>query len=94
MTLTIRRRRGGAEHGWGGRAVAIGDAARLRVSAPVLRCVVTTRDPDDGHRDLPTLQALVELRGRRRVHFGVWCDVVAGGAVRRGDSVTVATTAS
>ena len=41
-----------------------------------------------------TLKALAELRGRRRVHFGVWCDVVAAGPVRRGDPVTVAATAS
>ena len=94
MTLTIEGVEAWAEHGWGGREVAIGDAVRLRVIAPVPRCVVTTRDPDDGHRDLPTLKALAELRGRRRVHFGVWCDVVAAGPVRRGDPVTVAGTAS
>ena len=94
MTLTIDGVEAWAEHGWGGREVAIGDAARLRVTVPVPRCVVTTRDPDDGHRDLPTLKALAVLRGRRRVHFGVWCDVVAAGPVRRGDPVTVAATVS
>ena len=94
MTLTIDGVEAWGEDGWRGREVAIGDAARLRVTAPVPRCVVTTRDPDDGHRDLPTLKALAELRGGWRAHFGVWCDVVAAGPVRRGDPVTVAATVS
>ena len=49
MTLTIDGVDAWAEHGWSGRETTIGDAARLRVTAPVPRCVVTTRDPDNGH---------------------------------------------
>jgi uncharacterized protein len=54
----------------------------------VPRCAVTTRDPDTGRRDVPTLKALAQLRGKRDVTFGVWCDVVAPGRIRRGDAVT------
>lgn len=36
------------------------------------------------------LKALAELRGKRDVTFGVWCEVVAPGQVRVGDAVAVA----
>jgi uncharacterized protein YcbX len=87
MTITIDGVDAWEEHGWGGRELAVGDAV-LRVTAPVPRCVVTTRDPEDGRRDLPTLKALAQLRGKDDVTFGVWCEVVAPGRVRRGDAVT------
>ena len=51
---------------------------------------MTTRDPDDGHRDLPVLKTLAQLRGRHDVTFGVWLEVVRPGAIRRGDAVAVA----
>jgi MOSC domain-containing protein len=84
MTVTVDGLAPWEEHGWGGEEVAVGDAV-LRVDAPVARCVVTTRDPDSGRRDVPTLQALAQLRGKRDVTFGVWCQVVRPGVVRRGD---------
>jgi uncharacterized protein YcbX len=73
-----------------GRELAAGDAV-LRVTEPVPRCVVTTRHPDSGRRDAPTLKRLAELRGKRDVTFGVWCEVVAPGRVRVGDQVAIAT---
>jgi hypothetical protein len=36
------------------------------------------------------LRALARLRGKDDVTFGVWCDVVAPGAVRVGDPIVVA----
>jgi uncharacterized protein YcbX len=87
MTIAIDGVEAWEEHGWAGRALAVGDAV-LRVTDPVPRCAVTTRDPDTGGRDVPTLKALAQLRGKRDVTFGVWCDVVAPGRVRRGDAVT------
>ena len=63
--------------------------AVLRVEAPVERCAVTTRDPDDGRRDAPVLKALAGLHGKDAVVFGVWCEVVAPGRVRVGDAVEV-----
>ena len=89
MTVTIDGVDAWEEHGWGGLELAAGDAV-LRVTAPVPRCVVTTRDPDSGRRDAPTLKALATLRGKDDVTFGVWCEVVAPGRVRVGDAVALA----
>lgn len=89
MTLTIAGVEAWAEHGWGGKEVAVGEAL-LRVSEPVPRCVVITRNPEEGHVDAPLLRALARLRGKRDVTFGVWCEVLSAGRVRRGDPVTPA----
>jgi len=89
MTITIDGVGAWEEHGWGGQVLAVGDAV-LRVTEPVPRCAVTTRDPERGRRDLPTLKALATLRGKRDVTFGVWCEVVSPGRVRRGDRVAPA----
>jgi uncharacterized protein YcbX len=86
MTLTVDGVDAWAEEGWTGRGLAVGGAV-LRVDDPVPRCVVTTRHPDDGRRDLPVLKALAALRGKQRVDFGVWCAVAQPGTVRRGDDV-------
>jgi uncharacterized protein len=88
MTIAIDGVAAWEEHGWGGREIAAGDAL-LRGLDPVPRCVVTTRDPDDGHTDAPVLAALAALRGKRDVKFGIWCDVLRPGRVRLGDVVTV-----
>jgi uncharacterized protein len=87
MSITLDGVGAWDEHGWGGRKLAIGDAV-LRVTEPVPRCLVTTRSPDDGRRDAPTLKRLAELRGKRDVTFGMWCEVVAPGRVRVGDEVS------
>ena len=86
MTISVEGARAWEEDGWAGREVAIGTAI-LRVAVPTERCVITMRDPDDGHGDLPILRALASLRGKRDVAFGVWCDVAAPGVVRVGDEV-------
>jgi uncharacterized protein len=88
MTLTVEGVEAWEEHGWGGRELGVGEA-RLRVAEPVPRCVVTTRSPDDGHRDAPVLKALARLRGKGDVTFGVWCEVRRPGVVRRGDQVSL-----
>jgi len=86
MTIAIDGVAAWEEHGWGGREIAVG-AARLRGVDPVARCVVTTRDPDEGRRDAPVLKALARLHGKRNVTFGLWCEVVEPGRVRVGDPV-------
>jgi hypothetical protein len=86
MTISVEGAHAWEEDGWAGREVAIGTAT-LRVAVPTERCVVTMRDPDDGHGDLPILRALARLRGKRDVAFGVWCDVAVPGTVRVGDAV-------
>jgi uncharacterized protein YcbX len=52
------------------------------------RCVVTTRDPETGRRDLGVLRALATLLGKDMVCLGVWCEVAGPGRVRVGDAVT------
>jgi uncharacterized protein YcbX len=89
MTIAVDGAQAWEEDGWAGREVAIGSAT-LHVAVPTERCVVTMRDPDDGHGDLPILRALARLRGKRDVAFGVWCDVAAPGIVRVGDAVAPA----
>jgi uncharacterized protein YcbX len=86
MTITIDGVEAWEEHGWGGHELTAGEAV-LRVTEPVPRCAVTTRDPDSGRRDHPTLKALADLRGKRDVTFGVWCEIVAPGRVRVGDEL-------
>jgi uncharacterized protein YcbX len=88
MTIAIDGVGAWEEHGWGGREIAIGDVV-LRGADPVGRCVVTTRDPDTGATDVPTLKALAALRGKGDVTFGIWCDVVAPGRIAIGDAVAV-----
>jgi uncharacterized protein len=88
MSITLDGVEPWEEHGWGGRELALGTAV-LEVTEPVPRCVVTTRSPETGRRDAPTLKALAELRGKRDVTFGMWCEVVAPGRVRVGDEVAL-----
>jgi uncharacterized protein YcbX len=88
MTIAIDGVEAWEEHGWAGREIEAGEAV-LRGIDPVPRCVVTTRDPDDGRTDLPVLAALARLRGKRDVTFGLWCEVVLPGRVRLGDAVAL-----
>jgi uncharacterized protein YcbX len=87
MTLTVDGVEAWEEHGWAGRELHAGSEAVLRVIDPVPRCVVTTHDPDDGRTNAPVLKALARLRGKDDVTFGVWCEVLRPGTVRRGDPV-------
>jgi uncharacterized protein len=89
MTIEIDGVAAWEEHGWAGGEVRAG-AAVLRVAAPTARCAVTTRDPESGRTDAPVLRLLAQLRGKDDVTFGMWCDVVAAGAVRVGDPIVVA----
>jgi uncharacterized protein YcbX len=79
-----------AEDQWCGRTVGIG-AARVRVNGLVGRCAVTTRDPDSGVVDLPTLHYLNlyrgDVRAEERLPFGVYAEVITPGEVRVGDPV-------
>jgi hypothetical protein len=78
------------EDDWLERRVALGDAV-VRLRGHVGRCVVTTRDPESGARDVDTLGALA--RYRRTVETteplacGVFGEVVGEGRVRVGDPV-------
>lgn len=80
-----------AEDRWvGGAPVRIGEAV-VRFGGHVGRCLITSRDPDSGVVDLPTLDLLGSYRDdvdtTEPLPFGVWGRVVEPGAVRVGDEV-------
>jgi uncharacterized protein YcbX len=81
------------EDGWVGSAVQIG-AALVRMRGHVGRCVVTTRHPDSGDADLPMLDLLRSYRGdldtTEPLAFGIYGEVLEGGAVAVGDDVRLA----
>ena len=79
-----------AEDGWVGRTVRIGDAA-VRFRGHVGRCLITSRDPDTGVVDLPTLDLLGEYRRginlTEPLPFGIYGEVVQPGTIHIGDPV-------
>jgi hypothetical protein len=85
-----------AEDDWYGRRVGLGGCV-LRVTGPVPRCAVVTRDPLTGVRDHATLKGIVAYRdpvpqpGGDPVDapFGVYAEVEQPGAVALGDAVRV-----
>ena len=89
MTIELE---GGEEHAedeWIGGELEVGEA-RIRVTGPVGRCVVTTRNPDSGVSDLDTLGVLAgyrTLKEGKSFGCGVCGDVLVEGMVRVGDSV-------
>lgn len=77
------------EDEWDERRLRVGDVL-LRVGGPIVRCAVTTRDPDTGEHDLDTLRLIAAYRGRRKgedVHFGVYASVDEPGTVSVGHAV-------
>ncbi len=90
MLIEIDGVRPHAEDRWVGREVTVGDAW-LRFHGHVGRCVTTTRGPESGEVDLPTLQMLASYRrdepSTEPLAFGIHGAVLRGGAVRVGDPV-------
>jgi uncharacterized protein len=82
-----------AEDAWAGRAVNVGDAV-IAVRGHVGRCLITSRDPESGEVDLPTLDILREYRGEENateaLPFGIYGSVIRGGEVRVGDQLALA----
>ena len=75
-----------AEDAWIGSDIAIGSTL-LAVRAPCPRCVVTTRDPTTGERDLDAVRAMIDVRGVN--DLGIYCDVLEAGRIAVGDAVSV-----
>jgi MOSC domain-containing protein len=79
-----------AEDAWVGQRVQVGDAM-VRFRGHVGRCLITSRDPETGIVDLPTLDILGEYRASldttERLPFGIYGEVIAEGTVRVGDPV-------
>jgi len=81
-----------AEDRWvGGGTVRLGGAV-VAFTGHVGRCLITSRDPDTGVSDLPTLEIIGGYRdggeATEPLPFGVWGRVVSPGTVRVGDEVT------
>jgi uncharacterized protein len=78
------------EDSWVGRRIRFGEA-EVEVRGNCGRCLVTSRHPESGARNLPTLDVLAEYRGdletTERLAFGVWGAVTEPGVVRVGDAV-------
>jgi uncharacterized protein len=79
-----------AEDRWVGHVVRIGDAL-VRMNGHVGRCLVTSRHPETGAIDLPTLEILGSYRRDQDttepLPFGVYGEVLREGPVRVGDPV-------
>jgi uncharacterized protein len=79
--------RGFVENDWIDRTVAIGDEVRLRITGPCPRCVMTTLPQGDLPKDPGILRTAAQ---HNQANVGVYADVIAGGALRRGDRVMLA----
>ena len=82
----VERHRGFVEDTWIGKNLIIGDHARIRVTGPCLRCVMTTLPQGDLPQDGGILRTAAKHHG---VTVGVYATVVRGGLVRRGDPLGV-----
>jgi uncharacterized protein YcbX len=78
---------GFVENDWIDHTVAVGDKVRLRITGPCPRCVMTTLPQGDLPKDAGILRTAAQ---NNQANVGVYADVIAGGPIRRGDSVTLA----
>ena len=95
MTMVVSGPSAHEEDDWYGRELEVGEA-RIRILGPVPRCVVTTRKPGSGERDLDVLRALVGYRGKiwspyededSDAPFGVYAETVTPGRAGVGDEI-------
>jgi uncharacterized protein YcbX len=80
------------EDGWVGGTGTIGEA-RLRFRGHVGRCLITSRDPDTGRIDLPTLDILGTYRRglpcTEPLPFGIYGEVLREGTIAIGDRIVL-----
>jgi len=74
------------EFDWVERPFTIG-AVHLRGVKPIRRCAATNVDPVSAARDLEIPKTLQERFGH--VHMGLYAEVLEGGAIARGDALTL-----
>lgn len=84
VVLNVRET-GFVEDQWVGRSVVIDDVV-LRVTRRADRCTIVTHAQPDLDRDPRVLR---QLRLMNELHVGVYCDVVATGAIEAGAAVRV-----
>ena len=75
---------GFAENDWIGGVISIGDGARLKITGPCPRCVMTTLAQDDLPADPMVLRTAARHNG---AHVGVYATVIEPGMLRRGDAI-------
>jgi len=68
-----------------GRELSLG-GARVKIVKRIVRCAATEVDPDTGIRDLPIPRTLMDAFGH--ADCGVYAEVVAGGEVAAGDTLS------
>ena len=92
MTIEIDGVEPFAEDAWIGREIRLGEASVL-LHGHVGRCIVTSRHPESGVVDLPTLDLLRSFRSgldtTEPLPFGVYGEVLRAGVVRVGGRVEV-----
>lgn len=92
MTVEIDGVAAFAEDEWLGEELTVG-AARVRVRGHVGRCIVTSRHPESGVVDLPTLDLLRSFRAdaatSEPLAFGVYGEVLQAGTIAVGDELRV-----
>ena len=76
-----------AEDSWVGRILHVGEQVRLRITHRTQRCVMVNGRQQELTHDGSVLQAIAR---HNNLTFGVHADVLAGGAVRLGDPVSLA----
>jgi MOSC domain-containing protein len=69
-----------------GSEIAIGEKVRLKIVKRIVRCAATEVDPDTGIRDLQIPRTLMQTYGHG--DCGIYGEVIAGGSVAIGDTVT------
>jgi uncharacterized protein YcbX len=74
------------ENDWVGRTLQLGDEVLLRITGPCPRCVMTTLPQSDLPRDPGILRAAAR---HNDAHVGIYAEVVQGGQVTRGETVTL-----
>ena len=77
---------GFVENDWIGHTIAIGDEVQLRITGPCPRCVMTTLPQGDLPKDSGILRTAAQVN---EANVGVYADVVKGGTIKRGDSVSL-----
>ncbi len=74
------------ENTWIGRTIAIGEQVRISITGPCPRCVMTTL----AQGDLPVDRGILRTAAKENeAHVGVYAQVVQGGAIKRGDQITL-----
>lgn len=75
---------GFVENAWVDHALELGDSARVKVTGPCPRCVMSTLAQGDLPKDVTVLRTAAQHNG---ANVGIYADVAQPGTVRRGDQV-------